>query len=511
MTRFALTSALVALAALALSAGPSWAGWNAAGHGAGSAKARTMPSGNTPTVSVSGRNVTLSWSESAFAGGPAVAGYSVKRYDATSGAVQGIGSGCSGTISALTCTENAVSSGGWRYAVTPVQASWLGGESARSTSATVGSPALGFSSSTTLTSLPATLSGSVANFLTGETLSFRLDNPSTGTLLSGNASPSSIPSDGSATITVTIPAGVSSGSHTVYAVGSAGSIASAAVTVYIDTVAPTVSATVVAKTQGGTTGYIKQGGTYYVYANVTDGGTPTSGVQTVTANVSSLSSGQTAVALSSGSFTAGGTSYGYRSASLTASNPLAAGSASYSITSTDSAGNFGTQSSFSVTVDNTAPSGSDVQTANAAGGTQGKPESGDSIIFSFSETIDPNSILAGWNGTSTSVTVRLVDGGGGSDTLQVWNAANTAQLPLGQINLGRKDYVTASVNFTSSSMVESGTTITIALGTASGSSVGTAAANGTMAWTPSASATDRAGNACSTASVTESAAADKDF
>jgi hypothetical protein len=141
---------------------------------------------------------------------------------------------------------------------------------------------------------------------------------STGTLLSASASPSAIPNEGSAAITVTIPAGVSGGSHTVYAIGSAGSAASATITVYIDTVAPSVGATVLAKTQGGNGGYLKQGGTYFVYANVTDGGTPTSGVQTVTTNVSSLSSGQTAVALSSGSFTVDGTSYNYRSASLTA-------------------------------------------------------------------------------------------------------------------------------------------------------------------------------------------------
>jgi hypothetical protein len=511
MRRFAVTSMVLAVTVFALEAAPAWAGWSATGSGAGSSKARTMPAGNTPTVSVSGRNVTVSWTQSSFSGGAAVSGYAIKRYDTTSGAVQAIGSGCSGTITALTCTENAVPSGDWRYAVTPVQANWRGDESARSSSATVGSPTLTFSSSTTLTSLPTTLSGNIANFLTAETLTFRLDNASTGTLLSGSASPNSIPTDGAAAITVTIPAGVSAGAHTVYALGSQGSVASAAITIYIDTVAPTVGAAVVGKTQGGSGGFIKQGGTYYVYASVSDSGTPTSGVQTVRANVGSLSSGQTSVALSSGSFTVEGTSYNYRSASLTANNPLTPGSYSYSITSTDSAGNSGTQSGFTVTVDNTAPSGSDVQTANVGGGTQGKPENGDAATFTFSEMIEPNSVLAGWTGSATSVTVRLIDGGAGNDTLQLWNAGNSAQLPVGQVNLGRKDYVTANVNFTSSTMVQSGAAITITLGTASGSSVSTAAGTGTMVWTPSASATDRAGNACATTSATESGSADKDF
>src|SRR5437867_3571885 len=60
-----------------------------------------------------------------------------------------------------------------------------------------------------------------------------------------------------------------------------------------DWVAPTVTATVIGKTVGGTPGYIHQGGTYYVYANVTDSGNPASGVSTVTANVSSITTGQT--------------------------------------------------------------------------------------------------------------------------------------------------------------------------------------------------------------------------
>ncbi len=129
--------------------------------------------------------------------------------------------------------------------------------------------------------------------------------------------PTPIGSSGSANITVTIPAGTSNGSHTVYAVGSGGSTASASI--LVDSVAPTVTAAAIAKTQGGTAGFVKQGGTYYVYANVTDGG---SGVATVTANVSTVTTGQTAAALSSGSFVVGGVTYNYRSAQLTANATL---------------------------------------------------------------------------------------------------------------------------------------------------------------------------------------------
>ena len=214
--------------------------------------------------------------------------------------------------------------GSWRYTVTPLKQNWVGGESAKSATATVNAPSLTFSSSTTIDSLPRTLSGSVASYLPGETITFRLDNPTSGTVLTGSTTPSPIGSSGSATLSVTIPAGTSNGSHTVYAVGSGGSTASASI--LVDTVAPSVTAAAIAKTQGGTAGFIKQGGTYYVYANVTDGG---SGVATATANVSTVTTGQTAAALSSGSFTVGGVTYNYRSAQLTANATLTAGAKAF--------------------------------------------------------------------------------------------------------------------------------------------------------------------------------------
>ncbi len=44
-------------------AGTAWASWAAAGTGAGSSKAVALPTGATPTVSVSGRNVVVSWAQ----------------------------------------------------------------------------------------------------------------------------------------------------------------------------------------------------------------------------------------------------------------------------------------------------------------------------------------------------------------------------------------------------------------------------------------------------------------
>jgi hypothetical protein len=171
-----------------------------------------------------------------------------------------------------------------------------------------------------------------------------------------------------------------------------------------------------------------------------------------------------------------------------------------------------------VIVVNTPPSAADVQTANASGGTVGRAEAGDTISYTFSEPPDPNSILAGWDGSSTVVTVQGVNGALvlGDDTLRVYDSTNTTQLPLGTVDLGASTYVGGTLglgqgtNFTSSTMSISGNVLTVTLGTP-GTGVTTALLAGTMQWTPSTAATDRAGNAMSGTSVNESGGSDKEF
>jgi hypothetical protein len=221
--------ALGASAAAIVSA-PAWAGWVSAATGTGAAKAASLPTGSQPAVSVSNRSVTVDWSASALPGGASVDGYVVKRH-ATGGQVQTIGAGCSGTLTALTCTESSVPAGDWRYSVSPKHGNWLGAESTQSAVATVASPMLSFSSSTTLSSLPATLGGTIANFVPGQTVTYRLDDATSGTTLTGSISPTPVQSSGGANVSVTIPAGTASGAHTVYAIGSAGDVASAGITV----------------------------------------------------------------------------------------------------------------------------------------------------------------------------------------------------------------------------------------------------------------------------------------
>ena len=155
-----------------------------------------------------------------------------------------------------------------------------------------------------------------------------------------------------------------------------------------DNVPPSVSSTVISKTTPYLPGFIRQGGTYFVYANVPTAGCAPSGIASVTANVSTVTTGATAVALVAGSYTVGGVAYNYRSASRTANAALAAGAKAYTITSTDVATNSQTQTGYSVTVDNTRPTGSTVQTANGSAA-PGRPEAGDTVTYTYSEAIDP--------------------------------------------------------------------------------------------------------------------------
>lgn len=291
---------------------------------------------------------------------------------------------------------------------------------------------------------------------------------------------------------------------------------------------PQVTAAVLGKAAGGATGFVKQSGAYFVYANVAaDTGNPASGIATVTANVAGFTTGSSAVMLVAGSYAAPGGPYGYRSASLTADPVLAEGSREVTVTAADNALNSATLAG-AASVDNTAPSGADVQTTNG-GAAAGLIEQGDILTLSFSEPVEPQSILAGWSGAATNVAVRVDDNGLlglplGNDALQVYNAGNTTLLPLGTVDLGRGDYVagalSGNIRFgasgTPSTMSLSGNAVTVTLGTYAIPGLfeafrTTASATGTMSWAPTATPYDRAGNNAATTAAAESGGADKEF
>src|SRR5207248_7061566 len=163
-----------------------------------------------------------------------------------------------------------------------------------------------------------------------------------------------------------------------------------------DTTAPTIQGSVLAKSAGGTPGYLHQGGAYAVYANVSDG--PGTGVAAVTANLTAVTTGAASVSLlpCSSGCAVGGVTYAYKSAQQTADAVLSPGIDPYTISATDAAGN-ASSATFTVTVDNSPPSAVDVQGSN--GGTSGTIGSGDVVTATFSKAIEPSSLLAGWAGT----------------------------------------------------------------------------------------------------------------
>lgn len=137
-----------------------------------------------------------------------------------------------------------------------------------------------------------------------------------------------------------------------------------------DWVAPSADRSVVAKEPPGyIPGFVRPGGTYRVYANVTDTGNPPSGTASVTADVTALTTGQTAHALAAGNTTVGGLGYSHASgAALTVGTGVTAGAKTYTLSSADAAANSRTQTGYTVIVDATAPTSTDVQAVNKTGG-----------------------------------------------------------------------------------------------------------------------------------------------
>ncbi len=148
--------------------------------------------------------------------------------------------------------------------------------------------------------------------------------------------------------------------YTVVAVYYSWSASGTSGSVSVNVAAPTVTATVIGQGSGAlVNGYVQDNAGYYVYANVTDNsGT---GIQSVTANVTNVTTGDTAVALVStgGPFTTpGGSTYTYRSAPLISNPSQADGLVHYSVNATDNSARTSTYSNNgSVTFDTTAPTG----------------------------------------------------------------------------------------------------------------------------------------------------------
>lgn len=118
---------------------------------------------------------------------------------------------------------------------------------------------------------------------------------------------------------------------------------------------PTISRAVVLADSGGTAGTIVAGQAYRVYAQVADRGNPPSGVASVTADVSTITSGSASVALAEGSWTVAGQTYNRRSDSLTANSNLPDASTTYSVSAKDALDQAASESQGATTAADTAP------------------------------------------------------------------------------------------------------------------------------------------------------------
>jgi hypothetical protein len=212
----ALTGLLLpTIGLVGLDAAPATAYWSAISEpdGRGAAAATTVNAGPTPTASVSGTSVTVSWSATTLANGTAVSGYVLRRYDATTLTEQPVQASCAGTVTATTCTETSVPDGSWRYTVTPViGTNWQGAESGKSTAVLVDTTAPTSTLSLSSVTGGATLSGTTLIYRGSSAGSFRITNTVTDAG-SGPASSATAWQGGSTTgwthtgSTVTTPAG----------------------------------------------------------------------------------------------------------------------------------------------------------------------------------------------------------------------------------------------------------------------------------------------------------------
>ncbi len=157
----------------------------------------------------------------------------------------------------------------------------------------------------------------------------------------------------------TADAGLAQGTQTfgVWAQDKAGNLGTTVTrSVKIDGTDPTVSGVAVAMASPAAAGNVHASGTYYVYAKATDGGSPASGIAAVTADVSTVTPGQTALALPAcaAACTVGRVTYSYKSAAVSAGAAIADGAKGVSVTATDVAGNAAV-ASYTATSDSTAP------------------------------------------------------------------------------------------------------------------------------------------------------------
>ncbi len=179
----------------------------------------------------------------------------------------------------------------------------------------------------------------------------------------------------------------------------------------------------------------------------------------------------------------------------------------------DTLGNQGTSALGSAYVNNTGPTGTDVQGTN--GGVNDKLDAGDTVVFTYSAAIAPSSILSGWSGAAPAAIRVRVNNTGTSDSMEFYDAANST--PLGLLASGTVlsiylDFVSGPTVF-NATISRSGSTFTVTIGSlVSGTVTSSAKGKNVMVWHPSSQATSlTTGISVWPTTVTESGGNDNDF
>jgi hypothetical protein len=153
-------------------------------------------------------------------------------------------------------------------------------------------------------------------------------------------------------------------------------------------------------------------------------------------------------------------------------------------------------------VDSKPPKARDIRTKNGGGHT-GVPEAADQILYTYSERMSPESLLAGWDGHRVSV---MLEGASApdhaDDEVTVWTADKATQVALGTVEFRIDASSTLTSEVTAEAhMEQSGAKVIVTLDEPL---VLSRPQGGTLlVWLPSDAATDPNGNHCVRGSVVE--------
>jgi hypothetical protein len=358
------------------------------------ARSASMPAGNRPSVSGSANSVIVSWPASTIVADRPVSGYSVVRYDAD-GRAHDSGGTCGGVVAATRCTEAGLAEGTYTYAIRPRQGEhWIGPEGLRSEPVTVSSTAIEFPVAEQTYGIASWAAGCKqfdicgSSSLTGKgsvEFSVRAQGGAYWDPGARNFSSQSerlIPAQGTKTWKAEFPITnyAASGRYVirVVATDATGRQSPATVTYDVVPIAPAAPTFDSGPAQ---------------LTNTTD----------ATLAVAGVPDGMTLWCAT-----------GKKAAFEACGNPITVtaveGENKVRARLRDAAGNESVEAVRTWTVDATAPRAHDVQGSNG-GGQAGVLDEGDTLVLTFSEPVDPASVVNGWSG-DRGVAVRLtVDAG----------------------------------------------------------------------------------------------------